>query len=634
MNRQTRGTETLPPRTASGPRRGPLGARPTALLALAAGLCAGCSTPFKTTETEDLQASLVQSVLRELEDAREFDEMLTTARAATVDSLELRPQHIPTLESMAGPRAHDPAALDFGADLLGQPQQSVRVTLQDAVATGLERNLAVRFARLQPAIREADVVAAEAAFDWALFSNVDSSYIHQPQVGSGFGGPGEDERYRHSGSFGLRKALPTGGQFAVQQEWIYTDVHSQTPDPNPAVQSAFTAQLDQPLLQGFGSDVALSQVRLNRNAERDAIAELKREVMLTLGEIEQAYWQLWQAERNVLIIRSLLERGIATREEVRGRRIREATAAQEADAVARVEARRASLLEAIEQVRSTSDRLKALINDPDFPVGGETLLLATDAPIDAPVQFSLVESITTGLRQRPEIQQAILSLDNTSIRQTVADNGRLPRLDLRLQARYSGLDDDFGNATEDVIDGSFMTWLVGLAFEQPLGNRAGEAEYRKRVLERTSAGIAYRNTVQQVVLEVKAALRSMLLNYKLVGAYRVNRYAAAENLRAFNVEKELSAINTVERLNLEFQRQELLAAAEQQEVAALANYNAALARLHVAMGTILERNRIEFVVPSVEGREPDWLDREMRSGATPYDEQPEIDLPDRPRQRP
>jgi outer membrane protein len=301
--------------------------------------------------------------------------------------------------------------------------------------------------------------------------------------------------------------------------------------------------------------------------------------------------------------------------------------------VARVQSRRATLRRAMEDVRQTSDQLKALINDPAYPVGGEMLLLATDEPVDAPIRFSLVESVTTGLRQRPEIQQAILSLDNTSIRQQVADNGRLPRLDLRLQARYSGLDDDFGNATEDVIDGSFMTWLVGLAFEQPLGNRAGEADYRKRVLERASAGIAYRNTVQQVVLEVKSSLRSTGLNYDLVGDQRVARFAAAENLRAFQVEKDLSAINTVERLNVEFQRQEQLAVAEQEEVAALAEYNVALARLHVAMGTILERNRIEFVVPNVEGREPDWLDREMRSGATPYDEQPEIDPRDLPRRQ-
>ena len=633
MKRQIPPTEMPTLRRASGRLPPRLGGQPTALLALAAAVCTGCSTPFKTTETQDLQNSLVQSVLRELEEAREFDEMLTTARAATVDSLQLRPEHMPQLESMAGPLAHDPSALDFGADLLGQPQKSVRLSLQDVIATGVERNLAVRFARVQPAIREADVVAAEAAFDWSLFSNVDASHINQLQTTFSAFSPPEDERYRYSGSFGLRKALPTGGQFAVQQEWIYTDVESVaglSATPNPAIQSAFTVQLDQPLLRGFGSDVALSQIRLNRNAERDAIAELKIEVMRTIAQIEQAYWQLWQAERNALVIRKLLDRGIVTRDEVRGRRIREATAAQEADAVARVWSRRAALMIAMDQVRQTSDQLKALINDPNFPIGSEILLLTTDAPVDAPVQFSLVESVTTGLRQRPEIQQAILSLDNTSIRQTVADNGRLPRLDLRLQARYSGLDDDFGNANEDVVDGSFLTWLVGLAFEQPLGNRAGEAEYRKRVLERTSAGVAYRDTVQQVVLEVKAALRTMLLNYELVGIQRVNRFSASERLRAFMVEKDLSAINTVERLNLEFQNQELLAGAEQDEVAALANYNIALARLHAAMGAILERNRIEFVVPNVEGREPDWLDREMRSGATPYDARPEIDPRDRP----
>src|SRR5690606_14127390 len=219
VNRQRLGPDMPTPPGAARRLPSALRRQPTALLALAAAVCAGCSTPFKTTETEDLQNSLVNSVIRELEEAREFDQMLTTARAATVDSLQLRPEHIPQLESMAGPRAHDPTALDFGADLHGQPQRSARVSLQDVIRTGVERNLAVRFARLQPAIREADVVAAEAAFDWSLFSNVDSSYVHQPQVGGGFSGPGEDERYRHSGSLGLRKALPTGGQFALQQEW-------------------------------------------------------------------------------------------------------------------------------------------------------------------------------------------------------------------------------------------------------------------------------------------------------------------------------------------------------------------------------------------------------------------------------
>ncbi len=616
--------------TAPAPRAGLVAAAaglagPAAAACLLLGPLSGCSNPIRSSGTQDLQNSLVDSVLRELAEARDFDQMLTTARSATVDSLELRPEHIEQLENLAGPAAYDEADLDVGPDLLGQPQQITRLALRDAIATGVERNLSVRFARVQPAIREADVVAAEAAFDWSLFSNVDASYIHQPQTTFNPFGEPEDERNRYSGSIGLRKALPTGGQFAVQQEWIFTDVTgtgASSARPNPAIQSSFTVQLDQPLLRGFGSDVALAQIRLNRNAERDAIADLKRQVMLTVAQIEQAYWQVWQAQRNLLILRELLARGITTREEVKGRRVREATGAQVADARARVEDRRSDLLRAQNQLRQASDQLKSLINDPNLTLGSEALLVAIDTPVDAPVQFSLVESVTTGLRQRPELQQAILSLDNTSIRQNVADNGRLPRLDLRLQARYSGLDDDFGSANEDVYDGSFLTWLVGLAFEQPIGNRAGEAEYRKRVLERTSAGIAYRNTVQQIVLEVKTALRNLLLNYQLIAQERVTRFAAAERYRTFLAEKDLTAINTIERLNVEFQFQELLAAAEQAEIAALVNYNISLAQLHAAMGTILERNQIEFVVPHVEGREPDWIDDLLREEQESHDISP------------
>jgi hypothetical protein len=118
--------------------------------------------------------------------------------------------------------------------------------------------------------------------------------------------------------------------------------------------------------------------------------------------------------------------------------------------------------------------------------------------------------------------------------------------------------------------------------------------------------------VQQVVFDVKSAIRNLLLNYQLLAHERVARVAAAEDYRAFRVEKELNAINTIERLSLEFQRQESLASAEQQEIAAMANYSISLAQLHAAMGTILERNQIEFVVPNVEGREPDWIDDALR----------------------
>jgi len=60
----------------------------------------------------------------------------------------------------------------------------------------------------------------------------------------------------------------------------------------------------------------------------------------------------------------------------------------------------------------------------------------------------------------------------------------------------------------------------------------------------------------------------------------------------------------VERLTLELAQQETLANAEIAEAAALTNYNKALVDLYAAMGTILQRNRIDFIVPDANQLAP------------------------------
>ena len=111
---------------------------------------------------------------------------------------------------------------------------------------------------------------------------------------------------------------------------------------------------------------------------------------------------------------------------------------------------------------------------------GDPINLSEDAPI----------------RNRPESQQAILSIDNTSIRQQVADNQRLPRLDLRLQTRFAGLDDSYGDAYSDVVESQFVDYLAGLQFEQPIGNRQAEEQYRQRRLEHRRSALADRHRIE------------------------------------------------------------------------------------------------------------------------------------------
>lgn len=580
---------------------GPLGA--TCALALA--LFAGCSqSPFGADAERDLRRSVIESARRELADAQKNPAPIVTTREESIARLGLDPATLAELETMAGPVANRATPLSLGQDLMGQPQRVAPVSLKHAVRSATAKNLQVQFARIAPAITESQVAAAEAAFDWTVFSNVNYNNLDSPRVATGFGGSATSNRVDQSQSVGtqvgVRRPLVSGGRLTIQHDYSYTDNSTPglTSDPNPANQVAFTLQWDQPLLKGFGSDVTQSEIRLARNAERRDVQQLKRELIRTVTETERNYWQLVQAHRDVQILRRLLERGERVRDQLKQRERIDANQAQIADAIARVEGRKADLARAQTQLKIVSDRLKILINDPEWPIGSDIVLVPSDDAIDAPIKFSLLDSLRSAIQQRPEVQQAILSIDDTSIRQTVARNSRLPDLNVRLQARFADMDDNTAQAYGSIFGREFVDYVVALAFEMPIGNRRAEAEYRRRRLERMQSVISYRNTIQQTLGEVMGALNRVTLNHALIAQSQVGRLAASESLRVLLIEKEITQGYTIERLNVEFQQQERLAAAERDEVQALTEYNSALADLFAAMGTTLERNGIAFIIPA------------------------------------
>ena len=582
--------------------------RPLALLLLA-GL-AGCSSPLGRQSELDLQRSVLESIRRELAPTEPYARTRVTERETIVPELGIRPEQMSELERMAGPQSYDPTVFPMNEDLTGQAHTRVYVNLERAVRSAATNNLQVQFQRLAPAINEAQVVAAQAAFDWTLFGNTTAQQLDEPRpVFASTAFPSNtrvDEREVYSVQTGLKRATTSGGQFSVQQDLEQSDVN--TPgvrmDPNPADTVSITARYDQPLLRGFGSDVALAQVRLARNAERTEIARLKVQLLNTLTDTEVAYWQLVQAHRDLLILQRLLEEGVKTRDRVKLRSNLDAAPAQIANAESQVQTRAGNVLQAQNTLRQAGDRLKVLMNDPDLPVGSEVLLVPVDMPVDAPVQFNLLDSFNQSVHERPEVQQAILGIDDASIRQVVADNARLPQLDLRLQAKFLGLNDNFGEGYDDIVDRDFVDYLVGFVFERPIGNRQREAQYVVRRLEREQAVLAFRNTVQQVVQEVKRSLLDATVQYRLIERRRAARYAAAEDLRAFRIEMILLGGYTVINLDQELRRQEALAQAERDEIQALTDYMASLARHYAATGTSLERNGIIFNVPDapVAGR--------------------------------
>jgi outer membrane protein len=576
------------------------------LIGVLACSISGCKTPLESKRSEPLQKTVAQAIAVELESLG-----AETAEGAAAESRQTTQPQSDVLAALAerreeleaiGPLGTDAAPrLELGADLTGGPQQRIDLSLNDAVAAAVDRNLSIQESRLQPGITAEELRTAEAVFDWVLFGSADLNKIDEPQQvpvinGIPLGTPfNAAESYRFE--TGLRKQLEPGTELFVSTD--LTRFRSTAPGisffPDPSYTAAARLGVNQPLLRGVGSDVSTASIRIARNQRQRSVEQLRSDLLELAADSERAYWDLLLAWRNLAIAEWLVDVGVQVRETLAGRRELDVTAAEYADAVARVEQRRADVIRARRAVRAASDLLKTLINDPQMTISSEAVLHPIDQTSEAPISYNLREAILSALENRPEIGQAALGIDDATIRQRVASNQRLPLLDLSAQMAYFGLDDDASGAYNQ-IDDRFIDYIVALTFELPLGNRGADAEYRAARLRRSSAVLAYRRAVQQIIQDVKAALRDVITNYELIEATRSFRVAQAENLRALQVQEETMAGLTPEFLNLKFTRQETLADARRQEVAALVNFDKALAELYRAMGTGLRMKGIDVEV--------------------------------------
>lgn len=577
--------------------------------AIALALCAlgGCQTPFDQEGDDQLRAAIDAAVARQgaAPNAAGGADGLRQAPAMPNQVFSALQARIPELEAIGPQSVGAGTGLDLGLDV-ADGGVAVQLSLQTAMSAAVRNNLGVQGARIAQAVSEADLVVAEAAFDAVLTAGAvydDNDNPAPPLDLPGDIGNAIAQQFRQTTlSTGLQKRMTSGGTISGSLSANYLQqLQKSLYDPDNYWQPALAVQLNQPLLKGFGSDVNLAQVRIARNSDRAALLNLRRTLLDLVRTVEQQYWAVVQTRQQVVAQAWLLKAGEDVRDILAKRREFDATVADYALAVAIVEQRRSTLIRAQLAARNASDQLKLTMNDPALAVGGDTTIVPIDRMADAPIRYSLRDAVVTAVEQNPTVATAVLGIDNASIMQVVADNGRMPQLDLNAQVQMQGQDANFGESMSQVGGGDFVSYLAGLAFSQPLGNRAGEAEYRKARLERSAAVIAYEQSIESVVFSVKTALRTVIANHQLIEQTRASRLAAAESLRALQVLEQTLAALTPEFLQTKFVAQDRLALAYLAEVDALVNYNTAIAQLYSVMGTGLQMNRIELQVVDPAG---------------------------------
>jgi outer membrane protein TolC len=495
--------------------------------------------------------------------------------------------------------AEPPVEVDPGRGLDGQDTPDAPMGLSQAIRQAVRANLDVRIARLLPTIRQSQVVEAEADFDPTAFAEYTYRSADQPVQGSSvLGVPTSataETRTSHNVSAGVSQPLQTGGELTVSTGFdrVEDDSPNLTLTPNPGTTSNITAALNHPLLRNFGVAVNRARIDLAENAQGKQVIALRSRLLDVVSRVENAYWNLLLAWRQVGIRQHTLELTVETERELKARQGVDASPLQLAQAASFVEQRRSDLINARRQLHDASDRLKRLINSEDLPLDGETVIKPTDLPTERPLRMTASTAIETGLARRPEVNEAALNVDDAAIRLAVAENQKLPLLNLEAQARLFGLEGDVGESYDTLGEGQFVDYRLGARFEAPIGNRAAGAAYTRARLSRQAQTISLRRASDEVILSIKQAMRAARSARERIATTRAARAATRENLRTLEQREETGEALTPEfLLDLKLNTQRRYAEAQLREIAAIIEYNAARARFLAAIGTLLEQRGI------------------------------------------
>jgi outer membrane protein TolC len=480
---------------------------------------------------------------------------------------------------------------------IGAEEVLVRLPLRELIQRAVANSLDVKVAGYQPAIDETRVTEAEARFDPTFFTNVQYSVDHvlgpSPQNVSFNPASGETIFRTYSAQVGLRQELESGGKVELRYEPGYTKRQpNDNFDPNPFWTSDLTLQITQPLLQNFGTEVNRARITINRNNQRISLLDFRDALEKNISDLEKAYWQLVQAMREVHIAEELLDRTLLTSELLWKRRGQDVGRQQLSQAVSSLETRRTILIRARSHVRDLSDQIKRLMNDPEFPVAGHTLILPADNAINEQIRVNEEDQINSGMENRLELGQQQLRVANAGVAADVAKNNLLPRFDFVGSAGPKGLGGNWTEGFQDEWSFEHFDYTIGFQLEVPIGNRAARAIWRRAQLQRMQAIDQYRALIDQVALDVKTALRQVNTTWEeRVGSARA-RFAAADALAAVEERERANEALTPDFVNRKLDLQSQLAQAQQREAEATANYMIALSDLERAKGTLLRYNNI------------------------------------------
>ena len=486
----------------------------------------------------------------------------------------------------------------------------IELTLEEAIARSLERNLDLAVERLNPQVFDLNLAQQLSAYRPSVNSSLSNSSRTNPSSTQLDGG---NSVISDTATFnsGWTQAVPWGGgNYQVNLNNNRSSSTNFFSSFNPSYRSSFQASYTQPLLRGFKIDTTRQEIRVTRINRDIADIDLSQTVTNTVSSVRNAYWELVYASQTVAVQQQALELAEAL--------IRDNEARVEIGTLAPIDvvqarseaaARRQTLAQAEQTLATAELTLKQLIvGGTDDEYWGATLI-----PVDRPdldiEPINLEEALRRALNERTDLARSRRQLDINNVNLSAMRNNPLPAVDLvgtyQLQGqggtRYlrSGLGGTvtrqipggIGDAFDQLFDVDFPVWTVQVNVSYPLGQSAADAAYARAQLQTQQVQAQLRQLELQVATEVTNAVVQIDAIDRRIEAATAARELAEEQQAAeqSRFEAGLSTNYFV------VQAQRDLATAQDTELRAILDQQKALIELDRVQRTSLSQAGISIV---------------------------------------
>jgi outer membrane protein TolC len=422
-----------------------------------------------------------------------------------------------------------------------------------------------------------------------------------------------------TGTIGLTQGFSTGGSINASFNSLAQDANATSNTYSPYVTSNLGVTVTQPLLRGFGPSVNRRYIRIAKNNEKVTGLLFRQQAIETVAGVIRLYYDLVSLLDDVGVKRQTLstaqklyednqskvDQGTLAPIELVRAQAQVAAARQDLANSDGFELQQELILKTLLSRRGTSDpQLRDARVIPTTPIEVPSTEDATP-----PQQY-----VDEAFRNRPELQEGKLQIENTQISLKGTRNEMLPELDIVGTMQNSGLAGQanplapvgtngislnpadpaltggFGGSLEQILRRNYPSYAIGINLNLPLRNRIAEADYIRDQTQLRQSQIRWQQLQNQVRLEVEGAIISAA---RARAAYQAAVEARKLQEQSLEIENEKFA-NGLSTNFLVLQYQSYVAQARSTEVAARGTYAKAITSLERATGRTIDNHNISF----------------------------------------